>query len=220
MKLLSSIDENKDAVTKEWVEAKGYTSNTGTITGISVNGTSVATSGVANITAATGVKGDSESSYRTGNVNITKANIGLGNVENKSSATIRGELTSSNVTTALGYTPVNDSSYVHTDNNYTTTEKNKLAGIAAGAEVNVQADWNQTTTTADDYIKNKPTIPTVNNGTLTIQKNGANVQTFTANQSSNVTANITVPNILSGTTDPTSSQGSDGDIYIKIDTTE
>lgn len=37
------------------------------------------------------------------------------------------------------------------------------------------------------------TIPTVNNGTLTIQKNGTNVATFTANQSSNVTANITVP---------------------------
>lgn len=88
---------------------------------------------------------------------------------------------------------VSDNTYVHTDNNYTTTEKNKLAGIAAGAEVNVQSDWNQTTTTADDYIKNKPTIPTVNNGTLTIQKNGTNVQTFTANQSSNATANITVP---------------------------
>lgn len=44
-------------------------------------------------------------------------------------------------------------------NDYTTTEKNKLAGIASGAEVNVQSDWNQTTTTADDYIKNKPTIP-------------------------------------------------------------
>ena len=40
-------------------------------------------------------------------INITKSSIGLGNVENKSSATIRGELTSSNVTTALGYTPVN-----------------------------------------------------------------------------------------------------------------
>jgi hypothetical protein len=26
-------------------------------------------------------------------------------------------------------------------NDYTTTEKNKLAGIASGAEVNVQADW-------------------------------------------------------------------------------
>lgn len=32
--------------------------------------------------------------------------------------------------------------------------------------------------------------PTVNNGQLTIQKNGSNVQTFTANQSGNVTANI------------------------------
>ena len=57
----------------------------------------------------TGVKGDSESLYRTGNVNITKTNIGLNNVENKSSATIRGELTNSNVTTALGYTPLNSS---------------------------------------------------------------------------------------------------------------
>ena len=35
----------------------------------------------------------------------TKSDVGLGNVENKSSATIRGELTKSNVTTALGYTP-------------------------------------------------------------------------------------------------------------------
>lgn len=56
---------------------------------------------------------------------------------------------------------VEDASYVHTDNNYTTAEKNKLAGIAAGAEVNVQANWTQTTTTADDYIKNKPTLATV-----------------------------------------------------------
>lgn len=33
-------------------------------------------------TFVTGVKGDSEVSYRDGNVNITKANIGLGNVDN------------------------------------------------------------------------------------------------------------------------------------------
>ena len=32
---------------------------------------------------------------------------------------------------------VKDASYVHTDNNYTTTEKNKLSGIASGAQVNV-----------------------------------------------------------------------------------
>lgn len=35
-----------------------------------------------------------------------------------------------------------------------------------------------------------PTIPTVNNGQLTIQQNGTNKATFTANQSSNATANI------------------------------
>ena len=40
---------------------------------------------------------------------VTKAQLGLGNVENKSSATIRGEITKSNVTTALGYTPLNQS---------------------------------------------------------------------------------------------------------------
>ena len=39
--------------------------------------------------------------------------------------------------------------------------KDKLDNIAAGAEVNVQADWTQTTTTADDYIKNKPNLAAV-----------------------------------------------------------
>lgn len=46
-------------------------------------------------------------------------------------------------------------------------------------------------------LNNKPTIPTVSNGTLTIQKNGSNVASFTANSSSNVTANITVPTKVS-----------------------
>ena len=54
---------------------------------------------------------------------------------------------------------VQDASYVHTDNNFTTTEKLKLDGIQAGAEANVQADWNETNTDSDAYIKNKPTIP-------------------------------------------------------------
>lgn len=38
---------------------------------------------------------------------VTKSQVGLVNVENKSSATIRGELTKGNVTTALGFTPAN-----------------------------------------------------------------------------------------------------------------
>ena len=40
------------------------------------------------------------------------------------------------------------------DNDY----KTKLDSIAEGAEVNVQGDWNQTTSTESDYILNKPAI--------------------------------------------------------------
>ena len=41
---------------------------------------------------------------------------------------------------------------------YTTAEQAKLAGIAAGAEVNVQPDWEDSTPTSDAYIQNKPTL--------------------------------------------------------------
>ena len=96
---------------------------------------------------------------------------------------------------------VSDANYVHTDNNFTNADETKLSGIEAGAEVNVQSDWDEADSTSDAYIQNKPTIPTVNNGTLTIQKNGSNVQTFSANQSGNATANITVPTALSDLSD-------------------
>ncbi len=43
------------------------------------------------------------------NAGTARTNLGLGNVENKSSATIRSEITSGNVTTALGFTPYNAS---------------------------------------------------------------------------------------------------------------
>lgn len=42
--------------------------------------------------------------------NVTKAEVGLGNVENKSSETIRSEITSKNVTDALGFTPLDSAS--------------------------------------------------------------------------------------------------------------
>ena len=55
---------------------------------------------------------------------------------------------------------VSDANYVHTDNNFTTALKNKLDGIATGAEVNVQSDWDVADTSSDAFIKNKPAIPT------------------------------------------------------------
>ena len=87
-----------------------------------------------------------------------------------------------------------------------------------------------------------PTIPTVNNSTITIQKNGSNVDSFTTNASSNKSINIavnelpsvtssdngkalivssgawtatSVTTIYTGTSTPSSSTGSNGDIYIQ-----
>lgn len=96
----------------------------------------------------------------------------------------------------------------------------------------VQSNWTQSDNTKVDYIKNKPslatvatsgsyndlsnkpTIPTVNNATLTIQKNGTTVKTFTANASSNVTANITVP---TKTSDLTNNGADNTSTYVEAD---
>ena len=65
---------------------------------------------------------------KTGVVTLTNSDVGLGNVENKSSATIRSELTSTNVTTALGYTPYNS-----TNPNGYTTNTGTVTSVAAGS---------------------------------------------------------------------------------------
>jgi len=38
------------------------------------------------------------------------------------------------------------------------SDKSKLDGISSGAGSNVQSDWNQSDTNADDFIKNKPSM--------------------------------------------------------------
>lgn len=67
--------------------------------------------------------------------------------------------------------------------------------VPTSRTVNGKALSSNISLTASDVgaLPSSTTIPTVNNATLTIQKNGTKVQTFTANQSTNVTANITVP---------------------------
>lgn len=62
----------------------------------------------------------------------TKSEIGLGNVENKSSATIRGELTKANVTTALGYTPPTSNTWRGIQNNLTSTSTTDSLAAAQG----------------------------------------------------------------------------------------
>lgn len=82
---------------------------------------------------------------------------------------------------------------------------------------NVQSDWNATT--GDAVILNKPTIPTVNNSTITIQKNSSTVDSFTLNQSSNKTINITVPTTASDVSALPASTKYGASLSVSIDST-
>lgn len=88
-------------------------------------------------------------------------------------------------TTAIDLTPYALKTEIPTKVSELTNDKGYLTTHQTVATVAKTGSYNDLT--------DKPTIPTVNNGTLTIQKNGTTVKTFTANSSSNVTANITVP---------------------------
>ena len=80
------------------------------------------------------------------------------------------------------------STALNDDANFASTVTTALSAKANSADL-------ATVATSGSYtdLSNKPTIPTVNDAILTIQKNGTTVNTFTANASSNVTANIIVP---------------------------
>lgn len=125
----------------------------------------------------TGVKGAAESFYRQGNVNLTPANIGLGNVPN--------------VTT--------------NDQTPTFTQAAARENIASGNKLSVIfgkimkwfADL-KTVAFSGSYtdLTNKPTIPTVGNGTVTIKQAGAQKGTFTMNQNGNTTIELTDNNTV------------------------
>lgn len=108
-----------------------------------------------------------------GDVSVTP--LGLNSLEASTTskglielATLSEALTG--ISSILGITPesllhvltsgdyVRDSNYVSTDQNFSNALLLKLNSIATGAEVNVRSNWNQTNTTQDDYIQNKPSI--------------------------------------------------------------
>ena len=148
-------------------------SGTGGVEDVEVDGVSVVTDGVAEITMPTVPTKVSQlqndSGYITGYTETDPTVPSWAKQSSKPSYTASevGALPASTSIPSKTSDLTNDSnfvedaSYVHTDNNFTSTEKSKLSGIASGAEVTVQADWNVTSTSSDAYIKNKPTIPTV-----------------------------------------------------------
>ena len=81
-----------------------------------------------------------------------------------------------------------------------TSDLNNDSGFITGVSWNDVADKPSfaTVATSGNYtdLSDKPTIPTVNNATLTIQQNGADIGTFSANQATDETINIEVPDAL------------------------
>ena len=103
---------------------------------------------------------------KTGAVSLVKADVGLGSVDN---TTDLGKPISTATQTALdAKQPLdadltalaaagNSGVLAATTASFLTADETKLDGIAAGAEVNVNADWNAVS--GDAQILNKPTIP-------------------------------------------------------------
>lgn len=109
-------------------------------------------------------------------------------------------------------------------NDYTSEEKNKLASITSGAEANVQSNWNETDSSSDAYIQNKPDLSDLTTirsgaaaGATAYQKPSTGIpasdlasgiiltdvvrysaQTLTSEQQAQVRSNIGVENSFSG----------------------
>lgn len=109
---------------------------------------------------------------RTGDVTLTSTDVGLANVENKSSATIRSEITSTNVTTALGYTPYNA-----TNPNGYTSNTGTVTSVAATAGTGISVTGS----------------PITSSGTLTIT-NTAPDQTVVLTAGTGISTTGTYPN--------------------------
>jgi hypothetical protein len=89
----------------------------------------------------------------------------------------------------------NASDTIATYGNIVTHNVSEFATSSQGAlaDTALQPNDNISELTNDAGYITAASLPTVNNGTLTIQANGTTVGTFTANQAGNTTANIVVP---------------------------
>lgn len=102
-----------------------------------------------------------------------------------------------------------------------TLKANNMTGATSSADGEAGYVTKPLIADKDKFLKgdgtwDTPPQPTVNDGTLTIQKNGTTVQTFTANQSGNATANITGPEITMTDTDPGAGSALAADHYVAV----
>lgn len=185
---LDGIDSGATKVTTDTVSGWGYTKNAGTITGIKMNGSSKGTSGVVDLGTVITAHQDISGKANTADLATVATSGSYNDLINKPTIPTVDSTLSSTSTNPVQNKVIN----------------NALSGKAASSHTHTKSDISDfptlaTVATSGSYndLSNKPTIPTVNNGTLTIQKNGNDVATFGANQSTAATANITVPTKVS-----------------------
>ena len=123
---------------------------------------------------------EGQSLLGSGNIDLTKSDVGLSNVDNTSD--LNKPISTATQTALDGKVDKVVGKGLSTED-YTTAEKNKLAGIETGAEVNVNADWNAVS--GDAQILNKPTISGTNTGDQNL------FSTFAVAGQSNVVADST-----------------------------
>ena len=151
----------------------------------------------------TGIKGNSESSYRTGNVNITKANIGLGNVDNTSDtnkpvSTAQQTAIDSALDTAKAYSDTN----LATAKSYTDTKFDAIMGEGASETLNTIGEISEAIQTHQD-------VTDALNSAIGTKANASDLTSHTSNKSNphgvtlsqlGVTATASELNILDGIT--------------------
>lgn len=96
---------------------------------------------------------------------VTKSQVGLGNVENKSSSTILGELTKTHVTAALGYTPPT------TNTTYGVATSSALGLVKSGTDITVDSSGN---VSVNDGSHNHA-ASNITSGTLAVARGGTGV---------------------------------------------
>ena len=172
-------------IVKNWVEAKGYA------TSVKVNGNTIASSGgVVDI----GTVLTDASKFATA-AQGTKADDAMP----KSGGAFTGNISVPETITFTGTT----NPYIKM-----TTGGTDFYFQSTSGQFGLGPTWNKATHWDSNGNVTFPTTPKVGSsslalksdihgGTLTIQKNGTNVATFGANQSTNATANITVPTKVS-----------------------
>ena len=185
----------------------------GTITGITMNGESKGTSDVVDLgtvltdsskfaTAAQGTKADNampkSGGAFTGNISVPSTITFTDTTNPYIKMTTGGtDFYFQSTSGQFGLGPTwNKATYWDSNGNVTFPTTPKVGSSSLALKTDLSGKQDKLTAGSNITISGNTisaTVPTVNNGKLTIQKNGTDVATFTANQSTNATANITVP---------------------------